>query len=111
MTNKYQKKRKLVLFDPKEWNSVLVNAQKCYMKPGTYLRKVAINPNIKVFDTSKVTKLILAINSYGNNLNQVAKVVNSTNSVYQADIQKIIEDFKVLQNIIDEIIHEYDSKE
>lgn len=95
-------KRKEIKYSPEEWNRVLQNAAKANMKSGTYVRWISVHGEMKLYDAVAVEKLSLAINRYGNNLNQIAMVVNSSGSVYKADIDKLTADVKNLQRIIED---------
>lgn len=80
-------------FHPEEWKIILKKANAAGMKPTTYIKKIALYGEIKQYDTADVQKLTLAINKFGVNLNQVAHMVNATNSVYQADMFRMKNDF------------------
>ncbi len=102
MPTKKGNKEKKVYYKPEEWERVLQNAAKAKMKPGTYLRWISVHGEMKLYDTVAVEKLSIAINRYGNNLNQIAMVVNSSGSVYKADVDKLNSDVESLQRIIEE---------
>ena len=65
-------------------------------KIGAYLRKMAIDGYIIYTDLSPIKEYAKELQAIGNNINQIAKRVNSTNSIYKADIEEI-------QNKVDEI--------
>lgn len=93
-------KAKVIYFTPEEWKCVVTRSELARLKTGTFIKRISTLGEINVYDTKDILSFAYSINAYGLSLNQIAKVANSTNSIYKADINKIQEDFKVLQNII-----------
>ena len=58
---------------------------------GAYLRKMAIDGFIIYTDTSNIKEFTKELQAIGRNVNQIAKRVNSTDSVYKEDIEEIRE--------------------
>ena len=56
---------------------------------GTYLRKMAIDGYIIYTDTKGIRAMNKELQRIGRNINQIAKRVNSTSSIYQADIEEL----------------------
>ena len=54
-----------------------------------YLRKIAIDGYIIQTDHSDIKAMTVEIQKIGVNINQIAKRVNATGSVYQEDIEEI----------------------
>ncbi len=76
-----------VLFTPEE----LVRLHQKMAEAGVrnrsaYLRKMALDGYIVKLDMDDITDMISLLRRSSNNLNQVAKKINSTDSVYGADI-------------------------
>ena len=67
-----------------------------------YIRKMAIDGMIIKLNMPEITQLNSLLRRYNNNLNQIAKKVNSTGTVYQNEIEEI----KNNQNIIYENLNE-----
>ncbi len=63
---------------------------------GAYMRKMAINGLIIYTDTSDIKEMNKELHSIGVNVNQIARRVNETNSIYKEDITE-------LKNYMDEI--------
>ena len=63
---------------------------------GAYLRKMAIDGYIIYTDTTDIQKFNKELQRIGRNINQIAKRVNSTSSIYMTDIEELKED---IQNI------------
>jgi len=51
-----------------------------------YIRKMALDGLIVKLDLEEISKMITLLRKSSNNLNQVAKKINSTGSVYGADV-------------------------
>jgi glycosyltransferase involved in cell wall biosynthesis len=66
--------------------NVGVEAQACGMKPTAYLRNIAINGAVNVYDAAEFSWIRQHISCLVSNINQIAKVANSTGSVYANDI-------------------------
>lgn len=58
---------------------------------GAYLRKMAIDGYIIYTDLSEIKEFQKELQAIGRNINQIAKRVNSTDSVYSTDIAEIKE--------------------
>ncbi len=54
-----------------------------------YLRKMAIDGYVGKLDLPELRELTLRMKSISNSENQIAKRVNSTGSIYEADIEEI----------------------
>ena len=63
---------------------------------GAYLRKMAIDGYIIYTDTKDIQAMNKELQRIGRNINQTAKCVNSTSSIYMTDIEELKGD---LQNI------------
>ena len=58
---------------------------------GAYLRKMAIDGYIIQLDTTDIKQMNAALSAIGQNINQIAKRINSGGPVYQADMDEIRE--------------------
>ncbi len=56
---------------------------------GAYLRKMAIDGYVINLDTTDIRRFSKELQKIGRNINQIAKRVNSTSSIYQEDIEEI----------------------
>ncbi len=63
---------------------------------GAYMRKMAINGLIIYTDMTDIKETNKELHSIGVNVNQIARRVNETNSIYKEDIEE-------LKNYMDEI--------
>ena len=56
---------------------------------GAYLRKMAIDGAVLILEQPELLEVAKELNRIGVNINQIAKVVNETNSVYKNDIDEL----------------------
>lgn len=54
-----------------------------------YLRKAAIDEKIEIHDYSGLKEVNYNLRKIGVNINQIAKRINETNSIYQSDMEDI----------------------
>ena len=92
-------KQKLVYFSPDEWQTVCERAAALGQRTGTYIRRIAVRGTIKSFDMKQFNHLIMSFNRIGNELNQIARVANSTRSVYAKDIEDMKKSFEYLETV------------
>ena len=94
------RKRKMVLRCPVTDEERKLIEHKMSLVPtnqiGAYLRKMAIDGYIIYTDTTGIQKFNKELQRIGRNINQIAKRVNSTSSIYMTDIEELKED---IQNI------------
>lgn len=94
------RKRKMVLRCPVTDEERKLIEYKMSLVPtnqiGAYLRKMAIDGYIIYTDTKDIRAMNKELQRIGRNINQIAKRVNSTSSIYMTDIEELKED---LQNI------------
>ena len=94
------RKRKIVLRCPVTDEERKLIEHKMSLVPtnqiGAYLRKMAIDGYIIYTDTKDIQVMNKELQRIGRNINQIAKRVNSTSSIYMTDIEELKE---ALQNI------------
>ena len=56
---------------------------------GAYLRKMALNGHIINIDFEPLNRIAFLLANATNNINQIAKKANETNSIHKEDIQKL----------------------
>ena len=75
-----------------------------------YLRKVAIDGKIEINDYSWGRELNYNLNKIGVNINQIAKRVNETGSVYKSDMNDINNKMDDIYDIKNEILSQINSR-
>lgn len=98
-------------FSEEEWEVVCRKAEKAKMRTGTYVRTVAVEGELKIYDMSDTVNLMRSFNAIGTNLNQIARVVNSTGAVYQKDIDEMKSQFEYFHEVMNNYLHELLPKE
>jgi hypothetical protein len=94
-------------FYENEWQTILANARKANLKPTTYIKKMAIEGHVRVYNTEHIAQLITAINRFGNNLNQLATVANISKSIYKSDFRELVVIFNGLYDDIKKHLANY----
>lgn len=89
--------RKEIKLSPEEWEIIRKRAAALSQRTGTYIRRIAVRGIIKSFDMKQFNHLIMSFNRIGNEVNQIARVANSTRSVYAKDIEDLKKSFSELQ--------------
>lgn len=98
--------RKEIGFSPDEWLVVCEKAAYLNMRVGTYIRKIAVQGEIKNYNMSELNSLKMSFNRIGIELNQIAKVANSTQSVYQKDIEDMKKEMDYFRRVMKNYLHE-----
>ena len=69
-----------------------------------YLRKMAIDGIIIKLNLPEITELNSLLKRYGNNVNQIAKRVNSTGNIYDNEIQEIKDQQNEIISVLRDIL-------
>jgi len=102
-----ENKKKLITFLVSEQERELIerNMERAGIHGiGAYLRKIAIDGYIVQLDLSDVKELVRLLSNVANNLNQIAKRVNETRSIYEADIKDLQERYDELWGMAEGIM-------
>ena len=84
-----QVKRKEIIFTLDEWKDLEEKAAMLSMKTGTFIKRMSLNGKITYYNAKNVAPIMNALRIIGNNINQIAKKANETNSIYAEDVEKI----------------------
>lgn len=107
MPMKKGNKQKIIYFSPAEWEIICKKADAAGLRTGTYIRKIAVQGEIKHYDMGQLNNLRMSFNRIGIELNQIAKVASSTQSVYANDIEDMKKQMKyfaaVMENYLSEL--------
>ena len=95
-----QVKEKKVTFDLNEWAEIERRAAACHTKTGTYIKYIALQGEMKVYDVEKVVPILNGMRIISNNINQIAKKANETNNIYARDVEKLKEDVQNLCHML-----------
>ena len=72
------------------------------MTVSRFLRTAAVNSQVVLYNTADIFGLRSEIKKIGNNINQIAMVVNSNRSVYQSDVRELKKQFSELSEKLNE---------
>ena len=72
------------------------------MTVSRFLRTSAVNSQVVLYNTADLFGLRSEIKKIGNNINQIAMVVNSNNSVYRNDVRDLKKQFSELSEKLNE---------
>lgn len=93
---------KHIKFNKDEYAVVCQRAEKLKVRVGTYIRTISVQGVIKVYSLKELNDVYRALNRIGVNLNQIATVANSTNSIYQKDMEDVLKQTKELRIIVED---------
>lgn len=93
----------------KEKEMILENTKKLGFKSfDKYARKMLLDGyviNLKSADDETLDHLMAEVSRIGNNINQIARRVNSNQNIYESDIQEIKRGQKTLSQLVRELVH------
>ena len=69
-----------------------------------YIRKMAIDGVIVRLQVSEITELLRLMRIYGNNVNQIAKAVNSSGYITEKEVELIKENQKEIWHILNKVL-------
>ena len=92
--------RKEVGFSKEDWKTVCKKARAANLRTSTYIRRMAVSGQIKYYDLNEFVLMRKAFFSIGTNINQIARNVNMTGSVYQQDIEDMRTEFEHFRNVM-----------
>ena len=69
-----------------------------------YIRKMAISGMIVKLNISEITELVSLLRRYSNNINQIAKRVNATGTVFSNEIAEITESQNDIYRLLNEVL-------
>lgn len=72
------------------------------MTVSRFLRTSAVNSQVVLYNTADLFGLRSELRRIGNNINQIAMVVNSNRSVYQSDVRELRKQFNEMSGSIAE---------
>ena len=74
------------------------------MTVSRFLRTAAVNSQVVLYNTADLFGLRSDLKRIGNNINQIAMVVNSNRSVYQSDVRELKKQFSELSERLNEYL-------
>ncbi len=74
------------------------------MNVSRFLRTAAVNSQVVLYNTADIYGLRSDLRRIGNNINQIAMVVNSNRAVYQSDVRDLKKQFSELSEKLNEYL-------
>ena len=74
------------------------------MNVSRFLRTAAVNSQVVLYNTADIYGLRSNLRRIGNNINQIAMVVNSNRAVYQSDVRDLKKQFSELSEKLNEYL-------
>ncbi len=87
-----------------EYNAIKQRAKTADMNISKFIRTLALNGKIILYDTENIYRFNQLMRSIGTNINQVAMVANSEKSVFRNDIETIRKDVRKLSDEFHSIV-------
>ncbi len=97
---------KLIRFSEDEWREVERRAAKVNKPPAVFIRDIALMGEIRLYDMQEYDDLKIPLHNISGNINQIAKVANSTGNVYEKDIEDLRTDVAELRRLFDDYFSE-----
>jgi hypothetical protein len=82
-----------------EYDIIRKKADRLNMKVAVYIRRMAVQGEIKRYDLSELRDITRSFRMIGTELNQIAKVANSTNEVTGKAVEEIRRQYEVLEKV------------
>lgn len=101
-----QVKEKKVTYSLPEWAEVERRAASMNLKTGTYIKRISVNGQINYYDMKEVAPLVNGMRTISNNINQIARKVNETGSVFEGDIKLLQKDFSEICRMLNMFLAE-----
>ncbi len=87
-----------------EYSAIKQRAESADMNISKFIRTLALNGKIILYDTENIYRFNQLMRSIGTNINQIAMVANSEKSVFRNDIETIRKDVRKLSDEFHSIV-------
>lgn len=94
-----------------EYNAIKQRAKTADMNISKFIRTLALNGKIILYDTENIYRFNQLMRSIGTNINQIAMVANSEKSVFRNDIETIRKDVRKLSDEFHSIVSPLKNRE
>ena len=89
-------RRKEIVYTAEEWKQIEDRAKKCHLKTATFIRAMSLDGGVTVVDLKGLAPLLNGMRIISNNVNQVARKANETNSIYAEDVDILRKEVSLL---------------
>lgn len=102
MSSKYIEKH--IKFTEEQYVIVSKKAEELGLRTGAYVKKMAIQGEIKRYDLSELHDITRSFRMIGTELNQIAKVANSTGEVTVKAVEEIKRQYEILEDAFEKYL-------
>lgn len=102
MSSKYIEKH--IKFTEEQYAIVSKKAEKLGLRTSAYVKKMAIQGEIKRYDLSELRDITRSFRMIGTELNQIAKVANSTGEVTGKAVEEIKRQYEILEDAFEKYL-------
>lgn len=102
MSSKYIEKH--IKFTEEQYVIVSKKAEELGLRTGAYVKKMAIQGEIKRYDLSELRDITRSFRMIGTELNQLAKVANSTGEVTVKAVEEIKRQYEILEDAFEKYL-------
>ena len=96
---------------PEQWKQIDRNVQESGLGNfSNYARRMLIEKQVVVvskFEIEAIKELATELSRIGNNINQIARIANSTGKVFKAETVELVENQKEIASLLGQIITEH----
>ncbi|MBQ9208107.1 MAG: plasmid mobilization relaxosome protein MobC [Oscillospiraceae bacterium] len=92
---------KLIRFSENEWKNVERRAAIAGMKPAVFIRNMAENGQIRLYDLEKYQNLSYPMRGISSNMNQIAMVANINHFIFEKDVSNLRDHNERLKRMFD----------
>ena len=106
IARKYKEvKEKKITFDKAEYEEVERKAKECCTTATAYIRYMAVRgADAYFFNPKDIAPLLNGMRIISSNVNQIAKKVNETHSIYAADVEKLRKEMSELRRMLNTFV-------
>lgn len=83
------RKYKNLTFTFDEWQRIEKYSAECKLKTATYIKQMALNGKVVSINMREYHEVISEINRIGNNINQIARVVNASDYAIPDELRQL----------------------
>lgn len=91
----------LIRVNSDEYEVIKKKADKLNLRVAVYIRRMAVKGEIKRYDLSELRDITRSFRMIGTELNQIAKVANSTGEVTGKAVEEIQRQFEILEGVFE----------
>ena len=91
----------LIRVNSDEYEVIKKKADKLNLRVAVYIRRMAVQGEIKRYDLSELRDITRSFRMIGTELNQIAKVANSTGEVTGKAVEEIKRQFEILEGVFE----------